>query len=119
MRTFLKLIGYLIILSIFIFSLIPGGDGPGFFPHSDKLGHTIAYFSVTFWFANLFPRTKHLALLLKFTLQGILIEFLQRMTGYRSFDYLDMLANFFGCLVAYLLASKYSDVFKRWLKLSN
>jgi VanZ family protein len=116
MAIVLKIIGYLLILSIFIFSLIPGGNGEGLFPHSDKVGHAIAYFSVTYWFSNLFPRNKHLALVIKFTLQGIFIEFLQRMTGYRTFDYLDMLANFSGCLLAYVLAAKYHRIFKNWIK---
>lgn len=116
MAIILRLIGYLLILSIFIFSLIPGGNGEGLFLHSDKVGHALAYFLVTYWFSNLFPRQKHLALVFKFTLQGIFIEFLQRMTGYRSFDYFDMLANFIGCLMAYGLAFKYHQIFKLWLK---
>ncbi|MFZ4714262.1 MAG: hypothetical protein ACOYL6_11135 [Bacteriovoracaceae bacterium] len=112
MRRILITIGFLIIIAIFIFSLIKGAKGEGLFPHSDKVGHCLAYFSVTYWFLNLYPRKKHFILMIVFTFQGIIIEFLQRETGYRSFDYFDMLANFSGSLLAYILASKYCKLFK-------
>ena len=105
-------IGYLIIVSIFIFSLKRGSDGPDLFPHFDKVGHCFSYFLVTYWFCNLYPRNYHKWYVLIFTQQGIVIEFLQRMTGYRTYDYLDMLANFTGCLIAFALAQKHRDLFR-------
>lgn len=98
---FKKIIGVLIIIAIFIFSLIPGSGKEDLFPHQDKLGHAFSYFMVTFWWETILARKEHYKLVIKFTLMGILIEFLQRQTGYRSFDYFDMLANFTGCLIAY------------------
>ncbi len=35
---------------------------------------------------------------------GIIIEYLQRATGYRSFEYIDMVANTIGVLAGYLFS---------------
>lgn len=101
-----KIIGILIIIAIFIFSLIPGSRNEPLFPHQDKVGHLFSYWLVTFWWEQILSRTEHFKLLIKFTLMGIIIEYLQRQTGYRSFDYFDMLANFIGCLIAFIMAKK-------------
>ncbi len=112
MRKILILIGYLIILSIFFFSLKRSSGGADLFPHADKLGHCFSYFLVTYWFCNLYPRNYHKWYVLIFTQQGIVIEFLQRMTGYRTYDSFDMLANFSGCMIAFFLAAKHREIFK-------
>lgn len=99
-----KIIGVLIIIAIFIFSLIPGSGKEDLFPHQDKVGHMFSYFTVTFWWERIVEQKFHIRLVIAFTLMGILIEFLQRATGYRSFDYFDMLANFTGCLIAFIFS---------------
>lgn len=104
---FKKIVGVLIIIGIFTFSLLPGSGKADLFPHQDKLGHAFSYFMVTFWWENIIQKAKHLRLVLRFTLMGILIEYLQRQTGYRTFDYYDMLANFSGCLIAYFTARRF------------
>lgn len=115
MRIFLYSVAYLTILLIFTFSLIPGQNSPPPFPHFDKYVHTLSYFFVTFWWSQLVVKKKHFILVLSFTAMGIFIEFLQGLTGYRSFDFCDMLANFLGTLIAFILALKHHQIFKKYL----
>ena len=106
--------GYLLILAIIVFSLIPHGpqidmrDG-------DKLGHFLAYGSLMFWFAQLDGGFDgRLRCAIGFSLMGIALEFLQNLTGYRSFDVLDMLANATGVLLGWVAAlPRASAVFVR------
>src|SRR5882672_9642803 len=64
----------------------------------DKVAHFIAYGSMTFWFALLFPGW------LRLVAMGVAIEYLQRMTGYRTFDVADMAANSIGVALGWALA---------------
>ncbi len=70
----------------------------------DKIGHFLAYFSLVFWFAQLYVRSCHGWLLFLFVLLGTLLEFAQAQTGYRTFQYADMVANNSGALCGWLLA---------------
>lgn len=92
------LIGWVLILLVFALSLLPiefelAGKG------SDKLSHCMAYGTLMFWFSMLNPAlARQLALALAFAAMGIGIEFLQRLTGYRTFEVADMIANSVGVL---------------------
>ena len=57
------------------------------------------------WFCQVFQKSAHriLVALLLIAL-GVSMEFLQRMTGYRYFEYIDMLANSAGVLLGWALA---------------
>ena len=69
--------------------------------NSDKLGHFLAYGVLMAWFAQIYLHLKIRALLaLTFITMGIVIEYVQGMTEYRSFQYADMLADGFGVLLA-------------------
>ncbi|KDO27144.1 hypothetical protein SPRG_07852 [Saprolegnia parasitica CBS 223.65] len=65
---------------------------------SDKVGHGLAYFLLTLWWAQLVHRRAVPTLLLAFALLGVAIEFLQGASGWRTFDVNDMLANGLGAL---------------------
>ena len=68
----------------------------------DKVAHFIAYGSMTFWFAMLFRgRARQLGVALAFAAMGVGIEYLQRMTGYRTFDVDDMIANGIGAALGF------------------
>jgi len=75
----------------------------------DKIGHFVAYFSLVFWFSQLYFNRHHGWLLLIFILMGTLLEFAQAQTGYRTFQYADMLANNSGALCGWLLARTRCD----------
>lgn len=72
----------------------------------DKLGHIAAYGALMFWFCQLYP-TRHarIGYALGFVAMGIVLEFVQRATGYRSFELWDMAADGAGALIGWLLAA--------------
>lgn len=75
----------------------------------DKLGHFAAYglLMVLFCMAYVSNRTRAFYAA-GFILMGIAIEFLQGMTGYRTFDVLDMLANAIGVALGWIAALLYA-----------
>jgi VanZ family protein len=71
----------------------------------DKLGHLAAYGVLMFWFCQLYrSRRARVGYALGFIAMGIAIEFIQRATGYRSFELWDMVADGAGVLIGWLLA---------------
>ena len=98
-------LGWLWILSIFYLSLMPHPPEPVHFWNADKLEHALAYSLLMLWFCQIYtllrPR-RFVALLL--IAMGIAIEYLQGETGYRMFDYGDMLANATGVMVGWAWA---------------
>ncbi|MCY7388229.1 MAG: VanZ family protein [Burkholderiales bacterium] len=94
-----------ILIAIWIFSFLPISGMPNM-PGNDKWHHGLAYFACMFcwgqWFMCAAPRLK-LALILM--LMGALIECLQGLTSYRSFEWLDMVANAAGVALAWLVVT--------------
>ena len=93
-------IGWGMVAGVFILSLIPLevdlAEG------RDKVSHFIAYGTLMFWFGMLYlPARQPLALAIALAGMGIGIEFLQKLTGYRSFDVADMLANAIGVAIGW------------------
>jgi len=97
------LLGWGMVFAVFVLSLIPLdvdlGEG------RDKVAHFVAYGSMAFWFAMLFPgRARQLGWTLAFAAMGVGIEYLQRLTDYRTFDVADMVANGIGAALGFTLA---------------
>ena len=63
--------------------------------HFDKFEHALAYCVLGAWFAAILPR-RYLRVCIGLPLLGATIEVLQSLTGYRSGDVLDMVANIIG-----------------------
>ena len=79
----------------------------------DKLGHFAAYGLLMFWFGMLYRRAlTRLAYAIGFCGMGIALEYAQRMTGYRTFDVDDMLANAIGVLLGFMVATALQHRFK-------
>jgi len=91
------------VAAVVVLSLIPiEADLSG---GRDKIAHFVAYGSMTFWFAMLFRgRLRQVGVALAFAAMGVAIEYLQRMTGYRTFDVADMAANGIGAALGWVLA---------------
>ena len=71
----------------------------------DKLEHVLAYAVLMLWFANLhLSRIPRLGYAIGFLAMGIALEFIQRWTGYRSFEVADMLADALGIITGWLLS---------------
>ena len=98
-------IGFLLIMLVIVASLMPNPPHAGHFRGNDKLGHFAAYIAIMFWFGQIYTRNRaRWAMALAFVLLGMSLEYLQRLSGYRTFEYADMGANAAGILCALLLA---------------
>ncbi len=94
-------LGWLWVVSAFYLSLMPQ---PYVFKFSDKLNHAMAYALLMLWFCQHYVGRARFKLLLWLVFMGVLIEFLQGLTGYRYFEFADMLANSIGVLLGWGLA---------------
>jgi VanZ family protein len=78
-------------------SLMPRPPEPVRFDNVDKVEHALAYAGLMLWFSQMGTRRLYLAA--GFVAMGVGIEYLQRMTGFRQFDYWDMVADAVGVLL--------------------
>ena len=76
------------------------------FLNADKLEHALAYAFLMLWFCQVYQqRASRILIAGLLVALGVGIEYLQRMTVYRVFDYADMLANGAGVLLSLVLIS--------------
>ena len=70
----------------------------------DKVYHAIAYFGLTIsWLFAFISKGRKKTIVISCIAFGMLMEFLQsNLTTYRSFEYLDMIANTVGVLIGLL-----------------
>ncbi len=98
-------IGYGLIVLVIVASLMPNPPHTGAFEQSDKLAHFGAYAFTMLWFAQIYTRNRtRWVIALALVMLGIALEWLQGLTGYRTFEYADMVAGAAGVLCAQLLA---------------
>ena len=98
-------IGVFLVLSVVFVSLMPHPPHAGHFRNSDKVGHFVAYMAMTFWFVQIYANNLiRLRIALAFVILGVVMECLQRLSGFRTFEYADMAANAAGVLCALILA---------------
>lgn len=62
----------------------------------DKVAHFLAFFVLAMWFAGLYQRQRYWRVAIGLLAFGILIEVCQRAVGYRSAEWLDVLADMLG-----------------------
>lgn len=69
----------------------------------DKIGHMLAYATMTFWFMQVYVTTgSRRAIAAVLVALGVVLELLQGYTGYRTFDYADMIANTIGVAAGWI-----------------
>jgi len=74
------------------------------FPYADKLGHGLAYASLSLWFCQIYQQARlRAAVIVALIALGITLEFLQGLSDYRTFEVADMVANSIGALLGLLL----------------
>jgi len=83
--------------------------------NGDKLGHFAAYAAQVAWFGWLLTRRWLRWVALLFVIQGVLLEGLQGLTGYRQPDLYDIAANSIGAGMGYAVAAL-SGGFLLWLE---
>ena len=99
-------IGYLLIVVVVFLSLTSNPvQIDTSLPYQDKLFHALAYFSLTFWFMQIYHVRHHAFQWVIFFLGlGLLLEYLQGFDSNRYSEVGDMIANTLGVMVAVALA---------------
>ncbi|ONI46949.1 hypothetical protein AN644_02150 [Candidatus Epulonipiscium fishelsonii] len=110
------------VLKTFLEWILPASDNPdvGFvFPHLDKVVHMGMFFGLTFvyyleYYVNYktlpkFPNAPIILMLFAFS-----TEIMQLLSGYRTFDLLDLLADIIGILLGMFLMTR---LYKRHYKI--
>jgi VanZ family protein len=104
-RFFWLLVGYALVALIVYLSLTSKQViYMGLFKNQDKLYHAAAYFTLMFWFSQIYHRNVQRAqLIVAFVFLGILMEFLQGLTPHRDPDIADAMADIAGVLLGYVV----------------
>jgi len=98
--------GYSLVALVVFLSLTSNPVDTGLdFPLQDKFFHALAYFTLMFWFAQIYhERGKRNVFAVMFILMGILLEYLQGFNPVRYYEFSDMIANSTGVVLGLLLA---------------
>ena len=98
-------LGWLLVGLVIFFSLSPSQQDATLFSHSDKFLHIFSYAFIMFYFGCIYlPERTYRRLGVGFILMGFVLELIQGLIGYRTMEYLDMLANLTGVLIGWLLS---------------
>lgn len=98
-------IGWVLILLSFYFSLMPAASLPDV-GVSDKMEHAAAYAILAVWFAGLYPRSRYIVIGGALFAMGVVIEIAQgAMHVGRQADVKDVIANTIGIIAGLLLAA--------------
>jgi VanZ family protein len=92
------LVGSVLLAAVVVGSLVPIPKVESL--RYDKVIHFLVYFSLMGWFGQLGKHRFWLAV--AFVSLGIVLEYLQGQTRYRSFEWLDVAANSAGIAIAWL-----------------
>ena len=96
-------VGVALVALVAYLSLKPDPLDAGHF-HGVKVGHFIAYATLMLWFSQIFRSTPgRIAVSLSLALLGVVLEYLQGATGYRTFAYSDMRDNTLGVIAGLTL----------------
>lgn len=99
------MLGLVWVASVFYVSLMPSPPQPLGFWQADKFEHALAYGLLMLWYCQIYRQRRSRVLLSLLLIgMGVAIEYLQRGTGYRTFDYADMLANATGVMLGWAWA---------------
>jgi VanZ family protein len=96
------ILGWLLVALVIYLSLTPHPIEIDM-EQGDKLGHMLGYMAMMVWFAQLYSLRVHVWWGLGFVAMGVALEYVQGCTGYRTFDYFDMLADAIGVLAGWWL----------------
>jgi len=105
-------LGVALVLAVWVLSLAPKVPSIGV-QNGDKIGHFMAYGVQVAWFGWLLSRRWLWAVVLVFVVQGVLLEGLQGMTGYRQPDLWDIVANTIGAFIGFGIAFVSGGVLQR------
>jgi len=92
-------LGWALVALVVLLSLMPNPPQASI-RFEDKIGHVLAYFSLMFWFGQLYAR--RLPWALGFLALGAMLEVLQGLGGYREMSLHDLVANAVGIGLGWL-----------------
>jgi len=97
--------GWLWVALVCYLSLTPQPPQPITFDGIDKIEHLMAYAGLMLWFCQVYVTgPARIRLFAGMVALGVTIECLQGMSGYRYFEFSDMLANTAGVLLGWVMA---------------
>lgn len=102
--TLWRTIGWLIVISAIYVSLERNPPDLSAIRFGDKIAHTLSYLGMMLWLTQCYRRSQHIFLAVFLISMGVGLEFLQGMSGYRSFEYADMMANSLGVFLGWSLS---------------
>jgi VanZ family protein len=108
--------GYLVLLLVLAMALLPGRSLPEV-EVSDKLLHGLTFAFLMLWFSALYPLAKAWRVALALLGYGVAMELLQGLSGQRSAELGDLLADAIGIAAGWLLAWAGLHRWCRWLEL--
>ncbi len=110
-RKLLVTIGWLLVITVIVLSLININATMPDIKNGDKVGHFVAYFSIMTWFTWLYPKpwVRNLYAI-GFIVLGGVMEVLQSMTAHRLGDIQDFHMNTIGVIVGLVFAVFTSQV---------
>ena len=107
-KTLWLFIGYALVMLVVYLSVT--GNPPDLelgFKFQDKFFHALAYFSLMFWFAQIYHvKKQRLLFALAFVFLGVLMEGIQSMDPKRYAEFNDMVANTVGVAIGILLTKR-------------
>jgi VanZ family protein len=101
---FWRITGWFIVALAWYVALDPSPPDLSGIQFGDKIVHLISYLGMMLWLVQCYPRRRQWHLFTFFIFMGIAIEFVQGWSGYRSFEYEDMIANSIGVLLGWLIS---------------
>jgi|SRR6187455_3360281 len=103
-RRFWLSLGWMLVIFVIYLSLTPEPVQVSM-EEGDKFGHGLAYATLMSWFANLYEvSARRMQFAIGFIALSIALEFVQRWTGYRSFEVADMVAGAAGVAAGWIFA---------------
>ena len=98
------IVGWALVLLVITLSVTPALI-PVPMELGDKFEHVLAYGVLMFWFGNLYELPAQRAkLAIGFVVMAIVLEFVQRWIGFRSFEVADMVAGAAGVAAGWAIA---------------
>lgn len=99
-------IGYALVILVVYLSLTSNPIDTGMsFPYEDKLYHAFAYFTLMFWFSQIYhDRFQRNMIAVVFIFMGFTLEYLQSFDPKRFAEVGDMVANTAGVVLGLLMA---------------
>ena len=99
--------GYMLVVLVVFLSLTSNPINTGMsFPYEDKLYHAFAYFTLMFWFSQIYHDSfQRNMIAVVFIFMGFMLEYLQSFDPKRFAELGDMAANTAGVVMGFLLTS--------------